>query len=127
MSANLLINLSNHPYSQWDENQRAAAIKYGETIDVAFPSVDEKGNETYIKELANELLEMILQLAKNSSVTVHIMGELTLSFLLVNMLTKRNIRCIASTSKRIVKSTSPGIKEEVVFRFERFREYSINN
>lgn len=126
MATQLLINLSNHPYEQWCENQRSAAIKYGEVVDIPFPPVDEKEDEIYIKHLAHGLLDNILQYAKTNNITVHVMGELTLSFLLVNMLAKHNIQCIASTSKRIIKSTSPGIKNEVIFKFERFRKYILN-
>ena len=51
------------------------------------------------------------------------MGELTLTFSLLKRLQEYGIRCVASTSKRIVKEEVPGRKEEVIFEFERFREY----
>ena len=56
-------------------------------------------------------------------VTIHIMGELTFTFALLKRLQERGIRCVASTSKRIVKEEVPGRKEEVIFEFDRFREY----
>lgn len=36
----LLVNLSNHPYKDWSEDQKKAAEKYGEVQDMAFPEID---------------------------------------------------------------------------------------
>lgn len=118
-----LINLSNHPQSQWDSNQLQAASLYGEIIDIPFPSVDANADDDDIEILADELFEKIMVIAKDRAITVHIMGELTLTFLIVKKLQDADITCIASTSKRIVTEKAPGIKENVVFQFTRFRKY----
>ena len=52
----MLINLSNQPSEKWSEAQAHAAKPYGETVDVSVPSVDPKGNETYIANLADKYL-----------------------------------------------------------------------
>ena len=33
----MLINLTNHPLSKWDEAQLQAAAQYGECVDIPFP------------------------------------------------------------------------------------------
>ena len=119
----MLINLSNHPYSKWDEKQKAAAAKFGDTVDLPFPAIDTNGDEKYIKDLADEYLLKIQEMSKGKEATVHIMGEMTFTFALIKQLQDHGITCMASTSERIVDESIPGHKD-VVFRFERFRKYN---
>ena len=119
----LFINLSNHPCEFWDEKQKMAASEYGEIKDLPFPMVDANDDTMYIETLADEYFQKIKDFACDYDVTVHLMGELTLTFSLLKRLQEYGIRCVASTSKRIVKEEIPGRKEEVIFEFERFREY----
>lgn len=119
----MLINLTNHPSSLWNDKQLKAARTYGEIMDMPFPIIDETDDETYISTLADEYLQKIFELAKESNVTVHLMGELTFTFALLKRLQQHGITCVASTSKRIVMGEKAGRKGEVVFQFERFRQY----
>lgn len=119
----MLINLTNHPYSQWCEKQCKAALIYGETIDMSFPEVDETADEQYISVLADEYMQKILAISEDKSITVHLMGELTFTFALLKRLQEHGIPCLASTSKRIVREEVAGRKGEVIFQFERFRNY----
>ena len=119
----LFINLSNHPCEFWGEKQKNAASEYGEIKDMPFPMVDANDDIMYIETLADEYFQMIKDLTCDYDVTVHLMGELTFTFALLKRLQEYGIRCVASTSKRIVKEEVPGRKEEVIFEFERFREY----
>lgn len=119
----MLINLSNHPSSQWNEKQLVAAKAYGDLVDIQFPVVDESGDEEYIVLLANQYIEKIMSMGTLDDLTVHLMGEMTFTFALLKKLQEYGIRCVASTSKRIVKEEVSGRKEEVIFEFERFREY----
>lgn len=118
----MLINLSNHPYSLWSEEQKTAAAVFGESIDLPFPDVDAAADETYIRHLADEYLQKVKQIVDEKTVTIHLMGEMTLTFALVKRLQNDGFSCVASTSKRIVKETEPNYKE-VIFQFERFRRY----
>lgn len=117
-----LINLTNHPSSQWSIEQLHAAERYGEVVDMPFPTVDEQGDEECIQALADEYAEKVLAYAKEYDVTVHLMGELTFCFALLKRLQQHSIPVIASTSQRIVSETGEG-KKEVTFRFNRFRRY----
>ena len=119
----MLINLSNHPSIHWSKEQKKASEIFGKLLDIPFPQVDEKADEIYISELADEYFQKILVISKKEEVVVHLMGELTFTFALLKRLQKYGIRCIASTSKRLVQGEFPGRKSEVLFQFERFREY----
>lgn len=119
----MLINLTNHPSTQWSERQLEAAKSYGDIIDIPFPTIDEMADEAYIDALADEYLQKILASTTDKDVTVHLMGELTFTFALLKRLQGHGIPCIASTSKRIVKEETAGRKGEVIFQFERFRRY----
>lgn len=123
MLLTMLINLSNHPSSQWNEKQLIAAKAYGDLLDIQFPVIDESGDEDYIILLVNQYMEKIMSLGTPNDLVVHLMGEMTFTFALVKKLQQNGIRCVASTSKRIVKEEVPGRKGEVIFQFERFREY----
>lgn len=118
----LFINLSNHPFSTWDERQLQAAAVYGKLVDIPFPAVDPAGDEAYIQELADEYEYQILKMAEERAVTVHLMGEMNFCFALIKRLAEHGIRCVASTSKRIVSETNDGEKNSI-FHFQRFREY----
>lgn len=119
----MLINLTNHPSSRWSEKQKAAAVEFGEIVDVPFPVIDEAGDEKYISDLADEYLKKIVNLSDSEPIVVHLMGEQSFSYALISRLRERGITCVASTTKRIVKEEEPGKKSEVIFQFERFRAY----
>lgn len=100
----MLINLSNHPSSGWSTEQKKAAAIYGEIFDLSFPSIDPEGDEHYISSFVEKYVDEIENIKKSADIcdiTVHIMGELTFVYSLVNELKNRNIFCIASTTERI--------------------------
>ena len=122
----MLINLSNHPSPDWSKQQLAAAQAYGKVIDLPFPDVDSSGDEEYIQTLCEEYLQKMDDICRDgvcpaSTVTVHIMGEMTFTFAMVNALQKRGILCVASTTERVA-SEENGVKTSE-FRFVQFREY----
>ncbi|MBR3609075.1 MAG: CRISPR-associated protein [Bacteroidales bacterium] len=119
----ILINLTNHPSNKWSIEQIEAANNYGSIIDIPFPVVDEKGDEQYIKDLVKEYFNKVLIYKSDCNITVHIMGEMTFTFALIKLLQEQGIKCISSTTKRIVIDEGDGVKEKVIFEFERFREY----
>lgn len=119
----MLINLTNHPSTLWDTAQLDAAQQlFGNIVDLPFPDVDPAGDEQYISNLADEYLNKILSLANGALPTVHLMGEMTFTFALLNRLRTHNIPCIASTTQRIVENLPNGEKK-VKFQFVRLRMY----
>jgi hypothetical protein len=122
----MLINLSNHPVANWSAQQITAAGVYGTLIDLPFPDVDPSGDEEYLRILRDEYLRKIDEICGDgarpvSTITVHIMGEMTFTFAMVKALQKRGITCVASTTGR-VSSEENGVKTSE-FRFVHFRKY----
>lgn len=116
----MLLNLSNHPHTQWSEPQKVEAEQeYGRIIDLAFPQVDPNASEKEINRLANHYLEQVLIL---SPAAVHLMGELTFVFRLCQLLLAKGIVCIASTTLRTTVDNGDGTKISR-FEFVRFRRY----
>ena len=116
----LFINLSNHPSSGWKEEQLNAARAFGEIVDMAFPAVDPTATREQVQALAAHCVTDILALG-GIEVTVHVMGEMTLTYHIVKGLKRHGIRCVASTTERI--ATEVDGKSVSEFRFVQFREY----
>ncbi len=119
----MLINLSNHPASQWSEAQKKAARdQFGQVTDLPFPAIDPAGDETYIRELVAEYLLKVQTISQGTSgVAIHIMGEMTFTFAMVIALQKSGFTCVASTTERI--TVEQGGFKTSEFRFLKFREY----
>lgn len=120
----MLLNLSNHPSAKWSEAQRQAALEqYGEIRDLPFPQIPPEADTEEVRRLAEEYETQIRQLADDRPrFVVHVMGELTFTFILVNRLLSIGIPCVASASKRIVIEESGGHKISQ-FNFVKFRSY----
>lgn len=119
----VLVNLSNHSYKHWQKNQLEAARYYGEIVDLPFPKVDAHANEEEIKLLAIDYFNKIKEIGSAEKITVHIMGEMTLTFLLISMLQQARYNCIASTTEReVVEDVNFGLKMGQ-FNFVQFRKY----
>lgn len=116
------LNLSNHPSTEWSDVQLAAAQVYGKIIDMPFPAINETMSEPGIETMADQYLLKILGLSDGKSCTVHIMGEMTFTFSLVNKLKAMGVTCVASTTRRDVVVLPDGSKQ-VRFHFCRFRKY----
>ena len=116
----MLINLSNHPSNNWPKTQSTAAIAaYRQIVDISFPQIPPEISG-YELDLLVEKYEHIIRKARPNS--VHIMGELTFTFRLVNRLKKIGFNCIASTTVRTVIEDGKGNKTST-FNFVQFREY----
>jgi hypothetical protein len=122
----MFINISNHPSANWTSGQLASAQVYGKVVDLPFPSVDPDGDAAYIQAMCHEYLQKINDICSDaarlvSTVTVHIMGEMTFSFALINALQKLGATCVASTTERI--TTEQDGRKTSEFRFVQFRKY----
>lgn len=118
----ILINLSNHPSSKWSDLQIKAAGLYGQTIiDIEFPKIKINSNRgKIIKSIIAEIEDVIEK--HKALATVHIMGEMVLTYQLVNELKKRGIMCISSFSERISKEIGEN-KKTSEFNFEYFIDF----
>lgn len=119
----LFINLSNHPSSTWDEKQLAAAREYGVVVDVPFPAVSAEATTEELEAIAQDLLEQVGVITKkNTDSTIHVMGEMNLTYILVGRLQHLGYRCVASTTVRNAVDNPDGTKTSK-FQFVQFREY----
>ncbi len=118
----IFINLSNHPSSDWDIDQIMAAKIYGNIIDLPFPTVDPQYDESDIEGLANDYYNKVKKIASSYGTTIHIMGEMSLTFALIKKLQGSGYNCIASTTERCTIEHENGNKESS-FHFVKFREY----
>jgi hypothetical protein len=122
----MLINLSNHPTSVWEANQIIQAEKqYGVVRDLPFPSINPCLSTSEIKQLAEDNYLKIIDLLKESNDlnnAVHIMGELTFVFALVEKLKTKKIDALASTTDRSAVTQTDGSKLSK-FIFKKFRNY----
>lgn len=121
----MLINLSNHPSSNWSEKQlKAAKRKFGKVIDIPFPHISPHLTTEKVKNKTKKFLKYILTILKNSkdkTNAVHLMGEFTFVFHLALLLKKKRISVVASTTQRLVEEKHG--KKIVNFNFVKFREY----
>ena len=124
----MLINLTNHPAGKWSEAQIEAAKKqYGTVLDMQFPAIEPKATSKEVKLLTEEYFEKLTTILDECANepqenAVHIQGEFTFVFNLVNLLKSSKIKCLASTSERKVIFEDDG-KKTLIFNFVQFREY----
>ena len=119
---NIFLNVSNHPLEQWSDEQRKAAQEYGILEEIPFPPVSPELTKSEMDPLVKSIYLQISDRISGKNATVHIMGEMTLTYALVKRLQAAGIKCVASTTERCVKEYDDGTKESV-FKFVRFREY----
>ena len=130
----MLINLSNHPAYKiengiktcnWDIKQMEAASEYGTIIDLPFPNVPPEYTTEDIYSMSLDFLHECEKLIpKGEKTTIHITGEVTFCFSLIQMLLKKGYGCIAATSNRNVTVNDDGDKV-VHYEFKHFRHYKI--
>lgn len=119
----LLINCTNHPFSEWSDGQIEAAAKWGKIKDFPFPQVSPFATSDEVDALAESLVSQIIEYHPDAAI---VQGEMTLCYALVSKLKNNGIPTFAATSERktVVKKDSSGntIKTSL-FEFAAFREY----
>lgn len=118
----MFINFSNHSLSTWTERQIKAAKEYGELEEIVFPNINPQFTTEQVQMLATDYVAKILTRYSTENLTVHVMGELTFCFSVVQQLKEKGVRCVASTTERIVEETADN-KKVTQFSFVQFREY----
>ena len=120
----MLINFSNHLSTKWSEKQLAAALMtYGSVLDLPFPEIDASASENEICALALDKVSEIAALAPDA---VLCQGEFSFTFAVAAELMRRGVPVICATSERRafeVKAPDGSTHKQIVFRFEKFREY----
>lgn len=117
------VNCSNHPSPAWSVQQKEAAEKYGEIMDIPFPAVSCSLSDAQLEELAEKTAEVIIEKEPEA---VMCMGEFVVCFRIVQKLKARGIRVLASCSeRRAVEHTEEDgtVRKQTIFAFRGFREY----
>lgn len=117
----MFINLTNHPSERWSQEQLNAARQYGEVIDLPFPIIEPTFSKEDIQCCVKDYVKTI-QGIKDDKTVVHVMGEMTFTYNIVNALKEMGITCLASTTERNITMTPDG-KKISEFKFVQFREY----
>ena len=132
----MFINFSNHPSDKWTGKQREAALDISRELnshrdeeeegvfidDMPFPNISPYADSDDVYQLADDFSRKINNDAVAELTAVHIMGEMTFVFSLVQILQKHGFLCVASTSERKTIENADGTKT-VLFDFVQFREY----
>lgn len=118
----MFINLTNHPSIKWGEEQTKAAMQYGKIEDVSFPIVHPDATHEEIQMLAKDLHQAIVEEHGKHIAALHVMGEFTLCYAIIQLFKADGIKCLASTTERIVTDNPDGTKSSI-FKFVQFREY----
>lgn len=118
----VFLNLSNHPFADWQQSQKISASAYGEIVDFSFPIVKPQISEKKLRQLARQTVDKILTEYQDCDLTVHVMGEMTLTYHIVSLLKAAGVRCVASCTDREAEDLENGRKLSQ-FTFVRFREY----
>lgn len=116
----MFVNLTNHPSKIWSKEQLYAAHRYGSIVDICFPNIEPSFSSLKVKKIAESTVDRITALGKD--ITVHIMGEMTFTFMVVTRLKELGIKCVASTTERKTTYNDDGTKVSE-FQFVKFREY----
>jgi hypothetical protein len=116
----MLINVSNHPFETWtNEQKEAAETAYTYVLDVPFPPIPPSASKYEVMDLAVECWGHICKISGIDA--VHIMGELVFCYILVGICHDHGVQCIASTTARDVEVVDG--RKVSTFRFVKFREY----
>lgn len=119
----IFINLTNHPSSQWSQEEKAAAEEFGHIIDMPFPNIPAAWSKEEVHQCAAEIIEKIMSLQPTA---VLCQGEFTCCYDIILSLRKRNIKVLAACSERSVieKVNDKGVNYKMsIFKFIQFREY----
>ena len=119
----MFINCSNHKSDLWGEDQKRAAERYGDIMDIPFPNVEVSADEGDIADLATQTTQKILQ--KQPDV-VMCQGEYTLTYAIVKTLRENHIPVVAACTERKVdekKLEDVSVQKVSRFQFAGFRQY----
>lgn len=117
------INHTNHFARYWSSKQRMAAERYGEIVDVPFPSIPASAKTAEVTELALQTGRELLRL---EPAAVLCQGEYTYTYALTMFLQAHGIPVLTACSERIVNESvneDGSTVRQSIFQFVMFRTY----
>lgn len=120
----MLINISNHPSSEWGEKQKSAALAmWGGVIDIELPQIDPNLScEEVIQKASSDVhhyMEIAAECGSNS--VFHIMGESVYCYHTIRLIKEAGYTVVASATERVVEYKDDAKISH--FSFVRFRAY----
>ena len=119
----MLLNLTNHPYENWSETQRAAASAYGPVEDLPFPNISPYADSA---EIDAQVSAYLARIAGYPAPVVLVQGEFVFTFRMVTRLKECGICALCACSERCVteRVKPDGSTEKCSeYRFAGFRAY----
>ena len=121
---NMLLNLTNHPSANWQEEQKSEAIqRWGSVRDYPFPIVSAEWDEEEMLRYADAIVSEVVELAPEA---VLCQGEMNMTYILVVRLQQSGFPVYAATSDRVTSEVllpDGSVRKQSVFRFVMFRKY----
>lgn len=108
----MFFNLSNHPSSSLIKEEKEAASKWGDIVDIAFPKNDVLADENEILEIAKNFLKSLKMTPKDAILVV---GEYSLAFAIIDELLHQGVTVLTTISNSIVafRTNENGIQESL--------------
>lgn len=121
----MLLNLSNHPVTEWTKDQlEIAEHDFGRIIDEPFPMIPPEYSGEEVRQMAEQYLDICRSVLgqPDKGNAVMLSGEIVFCSMLSHMLLKAGYRVVCATTRRDVINHGDGIIERT-FKFIRFRDY----
>jgi UDP-N-acetylglucosamine:LPS N-acetylglucosamine transferase len=122
----MFLNFSNHASNFWSIMQLEKAKEMGGVVeDIQFPKISGKASFEDVEKIALEISKIILELKPD---VVMCQGEFSLTYMVINILRKHDIRTVCACTERVVVEHFVGDKVEKYseFVFKGFRDYYCN-
>lgn len=122
----MLINLTNHPFEEWPEEQvNAAKLQFGSVRNLLPKPVPPDLDSLKVLELAHYYVKRaleILSLAPHETNGILITGEYNFTWCCINLLQQKGFGCYAATTERLIlEKEKASIKR--AYSFVQFRKY----
>jgi hypothetical protein len=125
----MLINLTDLPSAKWSNKQKQAAEdEFGKIVDFTFPKINPNATAEQVNTLAKQYFEKIRKefgkygVISQSNCAIHIKGEFTFCFPLINLLLHKNYRCVESIMEYIITEEN-NFKKDAQPQFVQFRDF----
>lgn len=120
----MLINISNHPSSEWGKKQKSEALAmWGGVVDIDLPHIDPNLSCEEVIQKASSDVHHYMEIAAKyaSSSAFHIMGESVYCYHTIRLIKEAGCTVVASATERVVEYKNNAKLSH--FSFVRFREY----
>ena len=126
-SSSGFLNLSNHPISQWSEEQKQAAknLRCGDLLEFpgGLPLIPANAKIADVEKIAETIFKEVNKL---NIAAAYVAGEFTLTYILVSQLEASDVRCFVATADQScneVLQDDGSSSKQSVFKFVSWQSY----